>query len=203
MIIFYSIIINKNIFTYKNIQKNLFLCNEFAKKRIYVIGGEIVQDIGDIYREQSQTVYRFLYSYTHDVELSEELTQETFLRAIKSLHKYNGTCKISVWLCQIAKHVLYQEWNKIKKNNTTMLDENLEFSTYSTEELIISSESKKEIYKMIQSLDNITKEVMYLRLTGELSFREIGEILNKTENWARVTFFRGKSKIIRRIQDEA
>ena len=76
----------------------------------------------------------------------------------------------------------------------------MEFSTYSTEELIISSESKKEIYKMIQSLDNTTREVMYLRFTGDLSFREIGEILNKTENWARVTFFRGKSKIIRSMK---
>ncbi len=90
--------------------------------------------------------------------------------------------------------------NEITK--ITTLDENIEISTCSTEELIISSESKKEIYKLIQSLDATTREVMYLRFTGDLSFREIGEILNKTENWARVTFFRGKSKIIRRMQNE-
>lgn len=161
-----------------------------------------MQSIEEIYREQAQTVYRFLYSYTRDADLSEELTQETFVRAIKSLNKYNGKCKISVWLCQIAKHILYQEWDKKNKNKTTMFCENMEVSTYSTEELIVCSENKKEIYKMIQSLDDIMKEVMYLRLTGDLSFREIGEILNKTENWARVTFFRGKSKIIRRLRDE-
>ncbi|MEW9095961.1 MAG: sigma-70 family RNA polymerase sigma factor [Clostridiaceae bacterium] len=161
-----------------------------------------MQSIEEIYREQAQTVYRFLYSYIHDADLSEELTQETFVRAMKSLHRYNGKCKISVWLCQIAKHVLYQEFEKKNKNKTTTLDENIEISTYSTEELIISSESKKEIYKMIQSLDATTREVMYLRFTGDLSFKEIGEILNKTENWARVTFFRGKSKIIRRMQNE-
>ncbi|WP_027625670.1 RNA polymerase sigma factor [Clostridium lundense] len=161
-----------------------------------------MQSIEEIYREQAQTVYRFLYSYIHDADLSEELTQETFVRAMKSLHKYNGKCKISVWLCQIAKHVLYQELEKKNKNKTTTLDENMDFSTYSTEELIISSESKKEIYKMVQSLDNTTREVMYLRFTGDLSFKEIGEILNKTENWARVTFFRGKSKIIRRMKNE-
>lgn len=161
-----------------------------------------MQSIEEIYREQAQRVYRFLYSYLHDADLSEELTQETFIRAMKSLNKYNGKCKISVWLCQIAKHLLYQELEKKNKNKTIPLDENMEFSTCSTEELIISSESKKEIYKSIQALDGVTKEVMYLRLTGDLSFKEIGEILNKTENWARVTFFRGKSKIIRRMQDE-
>ncbi|SHJ88811.1 RNA polymerase sigma-70 factor, ECF subfamily [Clostridium amylolyticum] len=161
-----------------------------------------MQSIEEIYREQAQTVYRFLYSYINDADLSEELTQETFIRAMKSLNKYNGKCKISVWLCQIAKHLLYQELEKKNKNKTTPLDNNMEFSTCSTEELIISSEGKKEIYKNIQALDGITKEVMYLRLTGDLSFKEIGEILNKTENWARVTFFRGKSKIIRRMQDE-
>lgn len=177
-------------------------CNEIAKKLIYIIGGEIVNNIEGIYREQAQTVYRFLYSYTRDADLSEELTQETFVRAMKSLNKYNGKCKISVWLCQIAKHVLYQEWNKKNKNKITTLDDNMEYSIYSTEELVVCSENKKEIYKMIQSLDHISKEVMYLRLTGDLSFREIGEILNKTENWARVTFFRSKSKVIRRMRDE-
>ncbi|WP_461207812.1 RNA polymerase sigma factor [Clostridium sp. DL1XJH146] len=162
----------------------------------------MVHNIDEIYREQSQTVYRFLYSYTHDADLSEELTQETFYRAMKSINKYNGKCKISVWLCQIAKHILYQEWNKKNKNKTIAIDDNFEASTYSTEELIISHENKKDIYKMIQALNNTTREVMYLRLTGDLSFKEIGEILGKTENWARVTFYRGKSKIIRRIEDE-
>lgn len=161
-----------------------------------------MHSIDEIYREQAQTVFRFLYSHTRNSDLSEELTQETFLRAMKSLHKYNGNCKISVWLCQIAKHILYQEYEKSNKTKTTELTENIEFSKNSTEDLIVSSENKKDIYKMIQSLDDKTKEVMYLRLTGDLSFKEIGEILSKTESWARVTFFRGKSKIIRRLNDE-
>lgn len=162
----------------------------------------MVQSIEEIYEEHAETVFRFLYSYTHDLDLSEELTQETFYRAMKSINKYNGKCKISVWLCQIAKHILYQEWNKKNKNKTTVIEDNFEASTYSTEELIISQENKKDIYKMIQALHNTTREVMYLRLTGDLSFKEIGEILGKTENWARVTFYRGKSKIIRRLEDE-
>lgn len=161
-----------------------------------------MQGIEDIYKEQAQTVYRFLYSHTCDADLSEELTQETFVRALKGINSYNGNCKLSVWLCQIAKHLLYQEFQKNNKRKMTTLDDSLELSINSTEELVIFSENKKQIYRIIQSLDGITKEVIYLRLTGELSFKEIGEILNKTENWARVTFFRGKTKIIRRLQDE-
>ncbi|WP_411169412.1 RNA polymerase sigma factor [Clostridium sp. MB05] len=157
--------------------------------------------IGEIYKENSKIVYGFLLNYTKDVNLSEELTQETFLRAIKSIHKYNGKCKISVWLCQIAKHLLFQEWSKRGKTINVSFDENIKISGDSTEELVISNENKKSIYKIIQSLENPYKEVMYLRLTGDLSFKEIGEVLGKSENWARVTFYRGKSKLIRRLEN--
>lgn len=165
------------------------------------MGGETLLTIGEIYNENSKIVYGFLLSYTKDTSLSEELTQETFLRAIKSIHKYNGECKISVWLCQIAKHLLFQEWEKRGKKINVSFDESISISTSSTETIVISNENKKNIYKIIQSLENPYKEVMYLRLTGDLSFREIGEILGKSENWARVTFYRGKSKVIRRLED--
>ena len=165
------------------------------------MGSETLLTIGEIYKDNSKIVYGFLLSYTKDPSLSEELTQETFLRAIRSIHKYNGECKISVWLCQIAKHLLYQEWEKRGKTKNVSFDENIAISSNSTETLVISNKNKKNIYKIIQSLDNPYKEFMYLRLTGDLSFREIGEILGKSENWARVTFYRGKSKIIRRLED--
>ena len=168
---------------------------------ICYIGGEKLSNIEELYSQHAQVVYRFLYSHTRDENLSEELTQETFFRAIKSLNRYNGKCKISVWLCQIARHVLYQEIAKKSKYKVATIDENYALD-FSVEETIISSENKKELYKSIQFLDATTREVLYLRLTGDLSFREIGEILNRTENWARVTFFRGKSKIAGMMQKE-
>lgn len=158
--------------------------------------------IAQIYKENSKTVYRFLFSYTKDASLSEELTQECFLKAIKSIYRYNGECKISVWLCQIAKHLLFQEWNKRGKTINIPFDDNIEVCSNSVEEIVLSNENKKRIYKIIQSIDNPYKEVLYLRLTGDLSFKEISEILEKTENWARVTYYRGKAKIIRRLKDE-
>lgn len=154
-----------------------------------------MQDIGQIYEEYFETVYKYLFCLTHNNDIAEELTQETFYRAVEKINTYKGDCKISVWLCQIAKHLWFDYCRKNKK--TINIQENLfnEQSTNVTEESIISNDEKISLYKKMQNLDEKTREVIYLRITGELSFKEIGTILNKTENWARVTFYRGKTKL--------
>ena len=77
-------------------------------------GGENLQDMDLIYKEHAKSVFKYLVSLSRDIDLAEELTQETFYRAIYSLDTYNGSCKVSVWLCQIAKHIWYQELEKQK-----------------------------------------------------------------------------------------
>ena len=155
-----------------------------------------MQDIEKIYKEYFETVNKYLFCLTHNNDISEELTQETFFKAVKKIDTYKGNCKISVWLCQIAKNLWFDECRKNKK--IINIDENNLFdrqSIDSTEETIISNDEKILLYKKLQLLDERTREVMYLRITGELSFKEIGVILNKTENWARVTFYRGKNQL--------
>ncbi len=66
----------------------------------------------ELYREYSKIVYRFLLSLCRDAQLAEELTQETFLQAFLSLERFDGSCKLSVWLCQIARHLFYQHLRK-------------------------------------------------------------------------------------------
>ena len=154
-----------------------------------------MQDMEEIYKEYFETVNKYLFCLTHNSDISEELTQETFYRAVKKIDTYKGECKISVWLCQIAKNLWFDQCRKNKKNinfeeellNQTNID--------TTEEIVISNDEKLYLYKKMQRLDEKTREVMYLRITGELSFKEIGTVLNRTENWARVTFYRGKSKL--------
>lgn len=153
-----------------------------------------MQDLEQIYKQYFETVNKYLFCLTHNSDISEELTQETFYKAVKKINTFKGECKMSVWLCQIAKNLWYDELKKNKKL------ENIEqtFSIQSEENLeekIILNENKLELYKKLQKLDKQTREVIYLRITGELSFKEIGDILNKTENWARVTFYRGKQKL--------
>ena len=154
-------------------------------------------DIEQIYKEYFNTVNKYLYCLTHDFGISEELTQETFYRMVKNIHKFKGECKISTWLCKIAKNLWYDELKK--SNKYTSLNEDYIFleadKSDGPEEKAISKDNEKELYNNIQKLDKVTREVMYLRINGELSFKEIGNILNKTENWARVTFYRGKQKL--------
>ena len=153
-----------------------------------------MQNMDEIYEECFETVYKYLFCLTHNSDISEELTQETFYRAVKKIDTYNGKCKISVWLCQIAKHLWYNQCRKNKRIVDT--DETFDIEDpQNLEEQFIAGEEKVLLYKKMQDLDEKTREVMYLRITGELSFKEIGEILGKTENWARVTFYRGKSKL--------
>ena len=153
-------------------------------------------DMDSVYREYEKLVYRFLYSHTHDAEWSQELMQETFLRAVNSISRYDGTCKLSVWLCQIAKHILYQELRKKKQIETVELVDCLtDDSAPNGETSILKQESKIELYREIHLLPEREREVVLYRITGELSFREIGEILGKSENWSRTVFDRAKQKI--------
>ena len=155
-----------------------------------------MQDMEQIYEQYFEAVYKYLFCLTCNSDIAEELTQETFYRAVKKIHTFKGDCKISVWLCQIAKNLWYDECRKNRKNLKTSEDTFLEIQDSDmTEEKVIHNEEKMALYKKLQTLDEKTREVIYLRITGELSFKEIGTILNQTENWARVTFYRGKQKL--------
>lgn len=156
-----------------------------------------MQNMEEIYKQYSNTVYKYLFCLTHSEDISEDLTQETFAIAVKEINKFKGNCKISVWLCQIAKHLWYKKLKKEKKEKNVSFEE-LEseiIEIESTEETICKQEENLKLFNNIQKLDNVSKEIIYLRMFGNLNFIEIGEILGKTANWARVTFYRAKQKI--------
>lgn len=153
-----------------------------------------MEDMEQIYQQYAKTVYKFLMSQCHNESLAEELTQETFYQAVRSIHRFDGSCKISVWLCQIAKHLWYQHLQKHKRQIPGReVDSDLTVS--SAEEETLAREGHLELLKQIHSLSEPAREVVYLRAFGGLSFREIGDVLGKTENWARVTFYRSKERL--------
>lgn len=146
----------------------------------------------ELYKENAELVYHFLLSKCRDADLAEDLTQETFLQAIKSIDRYNGTCKITVWLCQIAKHLLYQHWEKRKvsiplEEADWMLSDGPE-----VEQQILAREELLDILGKLHELPVNMREVVYLRASVGLSFKEVGRIMGESENWARVNFFRAK-----------
>ena len=153
-----------------------------------------MQSIEDIYKQYSNTLYKYLLCLTHDEDISEDLVQETFAIAVKEIHKFRGDCKVSVWLCQIAKHLWYKQQ---KKNRHMSIEElNTEIEDVTTiEETVCNNEEKLRFFKNMQKLDEQSREIMYLKMVGNLNFIEIAEILGKSPNWARVTFFRAKQKI--------
>lgn len=156
----------------------------------------MAEDLDGIYREYANHVYRYLFSLTHDRDLANEMTQETFYRAVYSIHTFDGSCKISVWLCQIAKHVWYQELARRNKHQSQQLHEAIPSTELSPEESLLFHNNKMELYRAIHQLSEPMREIVHMRLSGEFSFAEIGEILGKSENWARVTFYRAKQKIM-------
>ena len=155
-----------------------------------------MQTMDEIYRQYARTVYKYLLSLTQDADLAEELTQETFYQAIRSSTRYDGSAKITTWLCGIAKNVLFT-WRRKHKETAPLEDaeQNTDLISESSEEAALQSLEKLGLIRRLHGLPEPYREVMYLRAFGGLSFKEIAEVSGKTENWARVTFYRGKEKL--------
>ena len=151
-----------------------------------------MQSMDEIYQKYAQMVYRYLLSMTYNHDLAEEMTQETFYQAIRSLERYDGSCKISTWLCAIAKNQLMVYRRKHPEEQELDV---VEKGTASTEKDVIESLSHIELLKKLHTCPEPFREILYLRIFGNLSFKEIGEVFGKTENWARVTYYRGKEKL--------
>lgn len=154
-----------------------------------------MEDMAQVYQEYAQTVYKFLMAQTHDSDLAEELTQETFYQAVRSIGHFDGSCKLSVWLCQIAKHQWYQYLRRHQREVPTDESKFPDVPLPSAESAVESRQNQLELLRCIHALPDPMREVVYLRAFGDLSFREIAEVLGRTENWARVTFYRGKERL--------
>ena len=148
-----------------------------------------MEDMSRLYQQHAQTVYKFLLAQCRDAHLAEELTQETFYQAIRSVDRFNGSCKVSVWLCQIAQHLWYQH---LRKHRREAAEGPPETVLPSAEEETLAQEGQLELLRKIHALSPDAREVVYLRSFGGLSFREIGDVCGRTETWARVTFYRSK-----------
>lgn len=158
-----------------------------------------MHDIEAAYIEHAQDVYRYLFSLSHNEDIAEDLTQETFFRAMRTIHTYDGSCKLSVWLCQIARHIWYQWLEKNAKRKSASLTDEIPDDASPEKQVLLRME-KTALYKAIHRLPEPMREVIHMRLTGEFSFAEIGEILGKSENWARVTFYRAKQKLFEEMR---
>ena len=161
-------------------------------------------NMDEIYRRHSKSVYAFLLAKTADSMLAEELTQETFYQAVKSIGSFKGESSVSTWLIGIANNVLRGYFRKQKKQAEEELPktEIAARGGTATEDIVLRSMDTISLMQAMHRLPEPYREVLHLRLTADLSFKEIGQIMERTENWARVTYYRGKEKLLKGVEIE-
>ncbi|WP_455950898.1 RNA polymerase sigma factor [Eubacterium sp.] len=157
-----------------------------------------MQSIEEIYKNHANMIFKYLMSLCGNQHIAEELTQETFYQAIKCINKFDKTCKITTWLCSIAKN---QYLAYVRKHPPSEDIDLIDLQTASTEDKVIQNINNIQLLKLLHNCPEPYREIIYLRLWGNLSFREIGDIFSKSENWARVTFYRGKEKLRKEFSD--
>jgi len=168
-----------------------------------------MESVDEIYRKYAKNVYRYLLSICHDPDIAEDVTQEVFYQAVRNIDRYDGSCRITTWLCAIArnqlityrrKHPVTDPLEAVDDEGDTMSLMDRVCAEESAEQTVIDSMGRMDLLKQLHLLREPFREVLYLRSFGSLSFREIGEVFGKTENWARVTFYRGKEKLRKEIE---
>lgn len=157
-----------------------------------------MRDFDEIYAEYFSMVYKFVMALCQKQSLAEEVTQETFFRALKSIDSFKGNCKVGTWLCQIARNIYFDYSKKHKLKADYPIEEIV--SAENIEDKFSDEETAYEIHKALHKLREPYKEVFHLRAFGELSFSQIAALFSKTESWARVTYYRAKVLIKEDLQ---
>lgn len=172
---------------------------------IYKRGEKVInEELEKIYQTYFRDVYSYILSLSKDKFIAEDITSETFLKAMKSIDGFRGDTSVRIWLCQIAKNEYFSSIRKDKRINCTENIEelkSLEISN-SLEKDIISNDEANNIYNLILLLDEPYREIFKLRFYSELSFKQIGELFGKTDNWACVTFHRARKRLQKELEGE-
>lgn len=152
------------------------------------------KDFERVYREYFDPVYRYALALTRDVHAAEELTQETFFKAMQAIDGFRGQSGVKTWLCGIAKNAFLSEQRRKKPEALDGQPERAD-AAEGPEAAAIEKDESRRIHRALHALPEPYKEVFSLRVFGQLSFRDIGELFGKTDNWACVVYHRARSKI--------
>lgn len=160
-------------------------------------------DFEEIYRTYFNDVFVYIRKLSGDENIAEEITSQTFFKALTSINKFKGECDVRVWLCQIAKNCYF---TYLKKNSKTENIDNLEVLniqdfTCDVNEIISNQEQSKLIQNALYTIPEPYKEVFMWRVFAELNFKEIGQIFDKSDNWACVTYHRARNMIKEKLEE--
>jgi RNA polymerase sigma-70 factor (ECF subfamily) len=158
-----------------------------------------VTNFSEIYGQYVRSVYRFLLALTENETLAEDLTQQTFYKAFLHIDRFEGRCSLYIWLCQIGKNEWLLERRIKKPIPLETVGEMTDGS--SIEENFVQREQAASAKRALLQLPEPYKDVLILRIYGDLPFAEIAATYHKSESWAKVTFFRGKEKLRKIMED--
>ena len=157
-----------------------------------------MQDFEEIYSQYFNYVYKFVLALCYDRDIAEEITQETFFKALKNIDSFEGNANITSWLCQIAKNTYFKSIKSNRQLET--LSDFANTAVYGLEQYIENKETALEIHKALHKMEMPYKEVFWLRTFADLSFSQIGALFEKSDGWARVTYYRAKIMIKEKIE---
>lgn len=158
------------------------------------------QTFDQIYQTYFDPVYRYVLSLSGDRHMAEEITQETFFKALRSLDGFRGDSSLKSWLCTIAKNLYYSALRK-KKNQPATLEDAHPDPAAGPEESLLNREEGLRIHRLLHELPEPYREIFTLRTLGQLSFRDIGELFGKSENWACVVYHRARARIKDKMEE--
>ena len=153
-----------------------------------------------LYKTHYMRVFSYVMTISGDQTTAEEITQETFFRAFSKRNDFRGEANEATWLCAIAKNLFLDE--KRRQGKMDAMPEDIRDPGKSVEQAAVDKDSSFRIHLALHALEEPYREIFELRVFGELSFREIGTIFRKTENWARVTYHRARLKLQERMEEQ-
>ena len=160
------------------------------------------KEFESIYRDYFDLVYRYVLALTHgDENAAEELTQETFFKAMQALGGFRGDCGVRTWLCSIAKNTFLSAKRRKRPEPLDGQPERPD-ETDGPEALAVRREDRSRVLHALHALPEPYKEVFSLRVFGQLSFKEIAELFGKSESWACVVYHRARGKINMRMEEQ-
>lgn len=151
-------------------------------------------DFEKIYAEYFSDVYKYILPLSQNEAVAEEITQETFFKALRHINKFNGSCKLYVWLCQIAKNTYFSYYKKEKRYEPEV-DIEYPDTAFDLEKSYLDNDTAKRLHHLLHQLKEPYKEVFTLRIFGDLPFAQIAELFGKTDSWARLVFYRAKKEL--------
>ena len=159
------------------------------------------EELDEIYRLYAGDVYRYLFSLCRNEHLAQDLLQDVMLKAVTGFDKFRGDSSVKTWLFTIAKN-LYLNHVKRADNRNLPIEEDLLRSEDNLEERIMDQSQALHVHRLVHSLDDPYREVFTLRVFAELKFDDIGAVFGKTGNWARVSYYRAKEKILSMMKED-